>query len=62
MNHGLKKSLAAELSKEQVNKLNELQNYFSDQETVAGDIYYNQGFADGVSLMMQSLMWEAVRR
>ncbi|MBU2702446.1 protein of unknown function (DUF2164 family) [Sporomusaceae bacterium BoRhaA] len=57
----LQQELTAELTKEQVVKLRELQDYFSYLESSSGDIYYNQGFADGISLMMQSLMWEAVR-
>jgi len=58
----LRKELAAALPEEAVGKLTKLQDYFADQEMIAGDLFYNQGFADGVSLVMQSLMWETVRR
>jgi hypothetical protein len=58
----LQQELAATLSQEAVEKLTNLQNCFTDQETIAGQIFYNQGFADGISLVMQSLMWESVRR
>jgi hypothetical protein len=58
----LQEELAAALPKEKTEKFTQLQDCFLDQEIVAREIYYNQGFADGISLMMQSLMWEAVRR
>ncbi len=58
----LQQELAATLSKEALEKLNALQNYFMEHETIAGDIFYNQGFSDGISFIMQSLMWEAIRR
>jgi hypothetical protein len=58
----LRKELAAALPEEAVGKLTELQDHLMDRETIASDIFYNQGFADGVSLVMQSLMWETVRR
>ena len=58
----LQPELSAALPKEALEKLNKLQDYFMEQETIAGDIFYNQGFSDGVSFIMQSLMWEAVRR
>jgi hypothetical protein len=58
----LHKELAAALSKEDFGKIIQLQDYLTNQETMAGEIFYNQGFADGMSLVMQSAMWEAVRR
>lgn len=58
----LQKELAATLSKEAIEKLNKMHECFTGQETIAGEIFYNQGFADGISLVIQSLMWESVRR
>ncbi|MBU2699882.1 hypothetical protein Ga0466249_000963 [Sporomusaceae bacterium BoRhaA] len=58
----LQQELAATLSKEAVEKLNKLEEGFTWKETVAGEIFYKQGFADGVSLVMQSLMWQSVRQ
>jgi hypothetical protein len=58
----LQKELAAALSKEDFEKLTQLQDYSINQETMASEIFYNQGFADGMSLIMQSTMWESVRR
>lgn len=58
----LQQELAATLPKEAVEKLSKLQDYFTEQEMTAGQIFYNQGFADGISLIMQSLTWESVRQ
>ncbi|MBU2699053.1 putative nuclease with TOPRIM domain [Sporomusaceae bacterium BoRhaA] len=58
----LQQELAAELTSEQIAKLHQLEDHFSELEFFAQDIYYHQGFADGISLLTQSLMWEAVRR
>lgn len=58
----LLKELAATLSKEDLKKLNKWQDYFTHHEATVSEIFYNQGFADGISLIMQSSMWESVRR
>jgi hypothetical protein len=58
----LQQELAAELTPAQIRKVHQLEDYCFELEFFAEDIYYHQGFADGISLMTQSLMWEAVRR
>ena len=58
----LQQEMAAALPKEFFEKLDDLDSYLAIQEAIANEIYYNQGFADGISLIMQSLLWEAVRR
>ncbi len=61
-NNKLEKALAAILTKENREILNKMYDNFTTQETVAGEIYYNQGFSDAIKFMMQSLVWESVRR
>ncbi|WP_245755069.1 hypothetical protein [Pelosinus propionicus] len=35
---------------------------FTTLETIAGEIYYKQGFSDAIKLMMQSLVWESAKK
>lgn len=61
----VQQDLAAALpkeAKEACEKLNKLYGYFKAQEAITGEIFYKQGVADGISLVMQSLMWESSRR
>lgn len=61
-NDKLKKRLLEILPKEGIEIVDKMQENFTEKETLAGEIYYNQGFCDAVKLMMQSLAWESVRR
>jgi uncharacterized protein (DUF2164 family) len=49
-------------AEQEIEKLQQQLAATLEQETITGDIFYNQGFSDGISFIMQSLMWEAVRR
>ncbi|WP_279386969.1 hypothetical protein [Lucifera butyrica] len=42
--------------------MSKLHESFTLQETIAGEVFYNQGFSDGIRFIMQSLTWEPVRR
>jgi uncharacterized protein (DUF2164 family) len=61
-NEQLEKTLSETLAKESIEKINKMHENFTMQETIAGEIYYNQGFSDAIKFMMQSLVWESVRR
>lgn len=58
----LEKEFSETLPEETMEKLEQLHEYFTTQETIAGEIFYNQGFSDGIRLIMQSLAWEPIRR
>jgi uncharacterized protein (DUF2164 family) len=58
----LEKRLAETLSKENMEIINKMHDNFTTQETVAGEIHYNQGFSDAIKFIMQSLAWEPVKR
>lgn len=61
-NEQLEKTLLETLTKENVEIINEMHDNFTTRETIAGEIHYNQGFSDAIQLIMQSLVWESVRR
>ncbi len=61
-NDQLKKRLLEILPKEDIEIVDKMQENFKEKETLAGEIYYNQGFCDAIRLIMQSFVWEPVRR
>jgi uncharacterized protein (DUF2164 family) len=58
----LEKELSQALPKENVKDLSKLYDCFSAQKAITGEIFYNQGFSDGIKLIIQSLTWDSVRR
>lgn len=58
----LEKEFFQALPKENVKDLNKLYDCFSAQKAITGEIFYNQGFSDGIKLIIQSLTWDSVRR
>jgi len=61
-NNNLEKTLAANLTKENMEIINKMYDNFTTREVLAGEIYYNQGFSDAIKFMVQSLVWESVKR
>jgi uncharacterized protein (DUF2164 family) len=61
-NNKLEELLAKILSAEEFESVNKLHENFTMKETIAGEIYYNQGFSDAIRLILQSLTWGPVRR
>jgi len=58
----LEKELAVTVSEDARRRLSKLTEYFTTQQSITGEVFYNQGFADGIRLIIQSLTWGPVRR
>ncbi|SEJ42669.1 hypothetical protein SAMN05660742_10797 [Propionispira arboris] len=58
----LEKELEANLPQETMTKIRESWYKLGLQESIAEDIFYDQGFSDGVRMLLESLTWGPVRR
>ena len=61
-NNEIEEKIAKALSEEDLKMINKLCDNFMTKEVVAGELYYNQGFSDGIRLIIHSLIWKPVRR
>ncbi len=58
----LEKELSSIVSEDTMGKLTQLHEYFANQKAITEEVFYNQGFSDGIKMIIQSLSWEPVRR
>ena len=61
-NDEIEKKFVKTLSEEELKMISKLYDNFVTKEVVAGELYYNQGFSDGIRLIIHSLIWKPVRR
>ncbi|MDF2565102.1 MAG: hypothetical protein K0Q53_1497 [Massilibacillus sp.] len=61
-NDEIEKKFVKALSEEELKMISKLYDNFVTKEVVTGELYYNQGFADGIRFIIHSLIWKPVRR